>query len=182
VVDVLIADLHENAAALGEQLPRQQQAVAQVGEVGVDAQLPSVPEGADLLRLGGQVRVLAVLHIALVDEGLEVRAVLDAVGRVEVDHLHLASHALLLQQRVHHQQAVARHHAVAPAVGVLVELDGLPQGLPALGVEQHHLRLAAVAVGPFHRLDDAARVDALVGMQRYRGQLERGVLGLTRPL
>ena len=36
---------------------------------------------------------LAVLHVALVDEGLEVGAVLDAVGRVDADHLYLAGHA-----------------------------------------------------------------------------------------
>jgi hypothetical protein len=55
---------------------------------------------------------------ALADEGLEVAAVLDAVGRVDVDHLHLPGHALLLQQAVHHQQAVAGDQPVGPAAVV----------------------------------------------------------------
>ncbi len=78
----------------------------------MDAQLPGVAEGLDHFRFLGQVFVLAVLDVALVDEGLEVGAVLDAVGRVDVDHLHLAGHALLLQQRVHHQQAVACNQSI----------------------------------------------------------------------
>ncbi len=91
----------------------------------MDTQLPGVAEGAELLRLGGQVLVLAVLDVALVDEGLEVGAVADTVGWVYVDHLHSARHPLLFQQRVHHQQAVAGHQPVAPAMEVLVELDSL---------------------------------------------------------
>ena len=42
---VLVADLHEDAAGLGEQLAGDDQPVAQVGQVGVDAELPGVAEG-----------------------------------------------------------------------------------------------------------------------------------------
>ena len=45
------------------------------GQVGVDAELPGVPEGADRLGLTGQVLVPAVGHVLPVDEGLEVGAV-----------------------------------------------------------------------------------------------------------
>ena len=72
-----------------------------------------------------EVGVFAVLHVALADEGLEVAAVADAVGWVEVDHLHLAGHPLLLQQAVNHQERVAGHEPIAPAARVLVELDRL---------------------------------------------------------
>ena len=111
-MDVLIGNLHEDGAAFGEQFARQEQPVAQVGEVGVDAQFPGIAKGADLLRLGGQVFVPAVLHVALVDEGLEVGAVLDAVGRVDVNHLYFAGHALLFQERVHHEERIAGDEAV----------------------------------------------------------------------
>ena len=86
---ILIADLHKYAAAVRQQFPGQQQTVPEIGEIGVDAQLPGVPEGLNHLRLLGEVLVLPVLHIPLVHKGLEIGAVLDAVGRVDVHHLHL---------------------------------------------------------------------------------------------
>jgi hypothetical protein len=61
VVQVLVADLYEARAAFVQYLPRQQQPIAQVGQVRVDAQLPGVAEGADHLRLLRQVLVAAVL-------------------------------------------------------------------------------------------------------------------------
>ena len=73
-------------------------------QIGMNPQLPGIPKGPDLLRLMGQILILAVLDIPLIHKGLEIAAVLDAVGRVDVDHLHLPGHALLLQQGVHHQQ------------------------------------------------------------------------------
>ena len=81
-----------------QQLAGEEEAVAEVSEVGVDAELPGVAEGPDNLGLLGQVLVAAVLDVTLVDEGLKVGAGADAVGRVDVDHLHLAGHALLLSR------------------------------------------------------------------------------------
>ena len=46
---------------------------------------------AHLLGLAGQVGVLAVAHVALARRDLPVRAEFDAVGRVDVDTLHLAA-------------------------------------------------------------------------------------------
>jgi hypothetical protein len=69
MMDILVADLHKDAAGFVQQFAGQQQAVAQVGEVGVDAQFPGVAEGADLLRLGGQVFVLAVFNFSLTVDG-----------------------------------------------------------------------------------------------------------------
>ena len=64
----------------------------------MNAQFPRIAERLDHFRFLRQVFVLAVFDVALVDEGLEVGAVADAVGRIDVDHLHLPGHALLLQQ------------------------------------------------------------------------------------
>ena len=91
----------------------------------MDAQLPGVPEGLDHLGFLGQILILSILDRTLTDEGLKVAAVLDAVGRVDVDHLHPAGQALLVQQAVHHQQAVAGHQPVGPAALVAVEVDGV---------------------------------------------------------
>ncbi len=174
-VQVLVVDLYEDAAAFGQQFARQQQAVAQVGQIRVDAQLPGVAVGFDLFRFVGEVFVL-VLHVAAVEARLEVAGVPDAVGRVDVDHLHLAGHALLDQERVHHQQTIAQDQAVGPADFVLVELDLLVgrQRRFAEEVELEGLRSA-------HGIEDGARGDALVNVQRDHVHLEGGVFGLARP-
>ncbi len=152
----------------------------------MDAQLPRIAEGLDHLRLLRQVFVLAVLDVALVDEGLEVAAVLDAVGRVEIDHLHLACHAFLLQQAVHHQQRVAGHEAVGPAAVVLVELDGLAPGQRLLEPCAEEVALVAARRHAFHALADDAEdgrgVDALVHVQADGVDREASALGLARPL
>ncbi len=179
MVHVLVADLDKNTAGFGQQFAGEQEPVAQVGEVGVNAEFPRIAERAYLFRLGGQVVVLAVLHVAFVDERLEVGAVFDPIGRVHVDHLHLARHAFFFQQAVHHKERIARHKTVRPAVRVLVELDGVAQRLGALDVEQRGLRRVAIAL--LHGFDDRARVNAFVHVQAYRRHLERGVLRLARP-
>lgn len=47
---ILISNLHEDAAALCQQLSCHDKSVAQIGEVGVNAQLPRIAEGLDHLR------------------------------------------------------------------------------------------------------------------------------------
>ena len=64
----------------------------------MQAKFPGVAERFDHFRFGGEVFILAVLHVTLVNERQEVRAVLDAVRRVKINHLHLPGHPLLLQQ------------------------------------------------------------------------------------
>ena len=95
---VLITNLHKTRPTLVQQLVGEDQAVAEVRQIGVNAQFPGVAEGFERLRLARQILILAVLDVALVDEGLEVGAVLDAGGRVDVDHLHLAGHGFLFEQ------------------------------------------------------------------------------------
>jgi hypothetical protein len=70
----------------------------------VDAKLPGVAEGADLLGLTGGVLGLAVLDVALSRRDLPVAAELDPVGWIEVDRLDLALEALLFGQRGHGEE------------------------------------------------------------------------------
>src|SRR5206468_4248607 len=92
----VVADLHEDQAAVGEEVAGDGQAVAQIGQVGVDAVAPGVAEGFDLLGLAGDVVLVAVLDVAARRRPLEIRIEADAVGRVDVDALHLAAQPLAL--------------------------------------------------------------------------------------
>ena len=69
---VLVADLHEDAPALGQQFAGDDEPVAEVRQVGVDAELPGVAERLDLLRLARGVLGLAVLDVALAGGDLPV--------------------------------------------------------------------------------------------------------------
>ena len=120
-MNISFTNLHEDRAALRQQVARHGQAVAQIGQVGVDAVAPGVPKSLHLLGLAGDVLGLAVLHVAAGGGPLEVGIELDAVGRVDIDALHLAAQALALRQRGHGLQAVAEDHAVRPVSVVAVE-------------------------------------------------------------
>ena len=71
-MDILIANLHEDAASLGEQIAGHDQAVTEIGKVGVNAQLPRIAEGAHLFGLARSVLGLAVFHVALAGAHLPV--------------------------------------------------------------------------------------------------------------
>ena len=71
---------------------------------------------------------LPSLHVTAGGGPLEVGVEFDAVGRVDVDALHLAAQPLALGERGHDLEAVAEDHAVGPVGVVLVEL-----GLGVLG-------------------------------------------------
>ncbi len=77
--------------------------------------------------------------------------------RVDVDRLHLAGHALLLQEQIHHQEQIPRDEAVDPAVLVLVSLDGLAQR-PFLHFEERRLP-HRLTVSLAHRFWKSARLD-----------------------
>ena len=106
-MNILIADLDEDAAAFGEEVARDCEAVAEVGEVGMDAEFPGVAEGADLFGLARGILGLAVLHVALAGADLPVGAEFDAVGRANVNHLDLAFKPFLFSQRCHHKEGIA---------------------------------------------------------------------------
>src|SRR5206468_9471905 len=101
-MQVLLADLHEDRAAGMQEFPREAQTIAQIGQVGVDAELPRVSERADNLRLARQITIATVTNIPLVNERLEVRSVSHAIRWVAVDHLDLLSATLLPEHRLHH--------------------------------------------------------------------------------
>ena len=61
----------------------------------------------------------------------------DAVGRVDVDALHLALQPLTFRERGHHLQAVAEDHAVLPIPVVLVELGAVGALGQAVEVGEH---------------------------------------------
>ena len=63
-MDVFIADLDEDGAGFGEEFAGGGEAVAEVGEIGMDAEFPGVAEGADLFGLAGGVLGFAVFDIA----------------------------------------------------------------------------------------------------------------------
>ena len=90
MMNIFVGDLDEAGAGFVEEVAGEEEAVAEIGEVGVDAEFPGVAEGADHFWFLSEVFVLAVFDVAAIDEGLEIGAVADAVGRVDVDHLDLA--------------------------------------------------------------------------------------------
>ena len=88
----------------------------------MNAIAPCVAECFYLLRLASDVIDVAVLHIAARRGPLKIGVELDAIGRIDVDALHLAPQSLALRQRRHHLQAVAEDHPIGPMRIVLVEL------------------------------------------------------------
>ena len=168
-MDVLVADLDEAASAFGEQFPRRKQAVAQVAEVAMDTQLPRVAEGLDLLSFSSCVFVLAVLDVPAASRGLPVGAELDAVGRVDVDHLHLAAKVLPLRKGRHGLQGVAEDHPVRPVGLVLVEVDEVQLVEAIEGLEQRQLGLVrGCSSSAAQILDQHPRVDLLLDVDRRR--------------
>ena len=67
-------------------------------------QLPRIPVRLHHLRLSREIRIIPILHVPLPHERLEIAPELHAVRRIDVDHLHLPAHPLVLQQRVHHDE------------------------------------------------------------------------------
>ena len=178
MMHILVGDLHKHRARVRQQVARKLDAVAQVREVAVHLEPPRVAVCLDHLRLARQRRIVAVAHVAPVRGGLEVRVVGDAVRRVDVDHLHLASHPLALEQRVHDEQGVAKDEAVRPVHVVVVEVNGLVERQPRVGEEAELLWFFAMRLR-----DDLRRRDALVDVQRDRidGEAFGVALALARP-
>ena len=67
----------------------QKKTVSHICEVRMNTDLPCVTEGAKLLRFSGQIVVSTVRDLAPVYEWLEIGTVTDAVGRINIYHLHL---------------------------------------------------------------------------------------------
>ena len=146
----------------------------------MEPELPGVAVGLDHLGLTCQVVISTVLDVALAHERLEVRAEIDPIRRVDVDHLHLPAEALVLEQAVHHDQRVAEDHPVHPVALVLVRLELLVQRQLRVGKELELQLPVALVAGK--RLQDRLGRKALVDEQRQRGHVEREPLRLARPV
>jgi len=174
---VLISDLDEDGAGVGQQVARDFEPISEIAEVGVHAVAPGVAEGLDLLRLARDVLAPAVAHIAAGRRPLEVGVELDSVGRVEVDALHLSAQTLALGQRGHRLQAVAQDHAVRPVRLVSVELG--PLGARGQTVEVgEEVLLQTLGHAPLrapHQVgDQRLRVHLLLDVERRRLHHEVG--------
>jgi len=145
------------------------QSIPKVTKVRVNPQLPGIPKGFDLLGLTGQVLLFAVLHLAFARAHLPVGAKLNPIGRVHVDHLHLALQGLFLRQGGHHQQAVAQDHAVGPVLLVMVKIHQLFKGNVVEIVEERQLLLRLFFLRLFtHILDDGLGTDLLLDIDGHR--------------
>ena len=182
MVQVLIRNLHEDRARLGEQITRQQQTVAQIGEVRVQPQLPGIPVSLDHLRLAGQGLVVVVADVALADERLKIGAELHAVGRIDVDHLHLPAEILVVQQRVHHHQRITEDHAVLPAVGVFVGLHQLfGEGTVGVAEEAEEVELLVSLVAG-DAVENRLGGETLMNEEGEGRHLEGEAFGLAGPV
>ena len=88
----------------------------------MNAVAPGIAKCLDLFRFAGDVVGVPIFHIATGRGPLEIGIEFDAIGRVEIDALHLTAQAFALGKTCHDLQAVAQDHAVGPVGVVLVEL------------------------------------------------------------
>ncbi|OCX56533.1 hypothetical protein BFM99_17265 [Stutzerimonas stutzeri] len=96
---------------------------------------------------------------------LKVRTELDSIGRIEIDHLHLSTHALILQQGVHHLQGVAENQAIGPLflMGIGIELVGYV----LIGVVAKQIQYGAGCPVGVERLKDVLRRMPFMDKERY---------------
>src|SRR5690606_15429027 len=101
-----------------------------------------------------------------------------AIGRIEMDALHLALQPLALGERGHDLQAVAQDHAVLPVHGMPVELVAvLRVGEPVeIGEEVRHVGLgrAGLLGAALEIVDDRLGVDLLLDVEGRRVDDEVG--------
>ena len=131
----------------------------------MDAQFPSIAESLNHFGFARKA-VVIVFHIAVVEFHLPIRAKLDAVGRVNVNTLHLARHALALKQRVHHEQRVTLYKAVFPPHFVVIVFCHTFQLVLHHGAAQliatEKRRLCAIFVNAIQIVDEALGLNVLV--------------------
>ena len=96
------------------------------------AEPPSIAMGAHHFRLARQI-CFTIFYVSLARLRLKITTKTHAIGRVQVDHLHLAGQILPLRQARHHLQAVTQDQPVRPINIVLVKLDSLRISQPGVG-------------------------------------------------
>ena len=167
---ILIADLHEYRSAGRQQIPRHGQAVAQIGEIAVDAIGPSVAERLHLFGFAAEMIGLAVLHIAAGGAPLKIAVEFDPVRRVDIDALHLTLQPLPLRQARHDFQAIAQDHAVRPMLIMRIKFGALI-GRDAIEIREQIRRilwLCPPLACAFQILDNRLGVDFLLNIQWRR--------------
>ena len=87
---IFITNLDEDTPGLRKQIAGDDKAVTKICQIGVNTKLPCVSECLDLLRLSRGILDSPIFHITFAGAHLPVGTKLDAVGRVNVDGLHLA--------------------------------------------------------------------------------------------
>ena len=93
-----VPDVRFHGAGFGQQVSGDSEAVAQIGEVGVDAIAPGITKGFDLFRFAGDMTGVAVFDISTGGGPLEVGVEFDAVRWIKIDALHLAAQAFAFCQ------------------------------------------------------------------------------------
>ncbi len=135
---------------------------------------PCVTERFDLFRLATYPFGVAFTHFARARARLPVASETNAIGRVQVDALHLAAQPLLLRQAVHHQQRIAENHPVRPVLGVRVELQlRLRVGDAVEIAEQIGLRRTALPALALQVADQRLGLHLLLDVDRHRRHAER---------
>src|SRR6266699_5223776 len=138
----------------------------------MNPQLPCVSKRLHLFWLSRSVLDFAVLDVTLLCRHLPVRSELDAIGGVHVDHLNLALQPLLLRERGHHEEGVAKDQSVGPVLVVLIELDQLLE-LDAVEIAPEvQLRFPSRLLGT-QVVDERLRMDLLLDVDRHRSHFER---------
>src|SRR5208337_831022 len=142
----------------------------------MNPELPSVTKSTNLLGLTTSVLCLAVFDGAFSSANLPVRPELDAVGWVDVDHLHLALEPLLLGKAGHDMERVPQDHAVRPLLIMLVKLDLAVEIHGVEVVEEARQKAARFGLGPLPRLngfDDDSGLDDFLNVDRHDVNFER---------
>lgn len=95
-MDILIANLHEYGAGVGQEIAGHGEAVAEVGKITMNAVAPSVPKCFNLLRLASDMAGVDVIHVADGGRALEVAVEFNAVRRIEIDALDFSPQSFAL--------------------------------------------------------------------------------------
>ena len=174
-MDVVVAYLDEQRAGFGQELSEQHQAFVDLVEVAVDAVAVGVAEGAQRVGVAHGHAAGVVLRFQTVGGGHEVGLEADAVGRVEVDHLHPPGEAVAGDEALHHLGGIAVDETVLPVAGVLVELP--LEGVLGQAVEVvEQAGGGGCGVGLAQLVDHRERVHLLPRVQR---QAREGVTVLA---
>src|SRR5437899_2658449 len=91
-----VADLDEYRPRVREEVVSDDKPIPQVGQVGMNSQLPCIPKGSDLLGLPSSILRPPILYVQVLGRNLPVGRELDAVWRVYIYALNLALEAFPL--------------------------------------------------------------------------------------